>query len=280
MTNEPAVGQAMIDLVATWAEERSDVRAALLVGSRARTTQPADEWSDYDFVLLLDDPQPYIDDASWLSAFGRPLLTFLEPTAVGDFVERRVLFDTGQDADFALLPATAAELLQHDDVAMVFGRGYRVLADRAGVGARIRTASPAPDRSETAYAQLSNDFWYHAILAAKKLRRGELFIAKQTCDGYLKALTVQLLAWRPAAGTDTWHGGRFVERWADPADLRELGAAYARYDAGDVIRALWATVDLFERLEQEIGRPPAVPHKEVRQYLADILSPGTSSTGR
>jgi aminoglycoside 6-adenylyltransferase len=264
----------MIDLVTTWAEERPDVRAALLVGSHARTTEPADEWSDYDFVLLLDDPRPYIDDAGWLSAFGRPLLTFLEPTAVGAFVERRVLFDNGQDADFALLPAAAAELLGHPDVAMVFGRGYRVLADRAGVGPRIRSAASVPIRSDTAYAQLTNDFWYHAILAAKKLRRGELFVAKQTCDGYLKALAVQLLAWRAAPGTDTWHGGRFVDRWADPADLRELGAAYARYDAEDVARALWATVDLFERLEQVIGRPPAVPHEEVRQHLAELLPRG------
>lgn len=264
----------MIDLVAAWAGERLDVRAALLVGSRARTTEPADEWSDYDFVLLLDDPQPYIDDAGWLSAFGRPLLTFLEPTAVGDFVERRVLFDTGQDADFALLPASAVALLGHDDVAMVFGRGYRVLADRAGVASRIIAKPPTPGRENGDYAKLSNDFWYHAILAAKKLRRGELFVAKQTCDGYLKALTVQLLAGRAAPGTDTWHAGRFVDRWADPADLRELGAAYARYDEEDVARALWATVDLFERLEREIGRPPAVPHKEVRQVLTDLLANG------
>jgi aminoglycoside 6-adenylyltransferase len=270
----------MIDLVARWAEERPDVRAALLVGSRARTSEPADEWSDYDFVLLLEDPQPYIDDAGWLTAFGRPLLTFLEPTAVGAFVERRVLFDNGQDADFTLLPASAVELIGHDDVAAVFGRGYRVLVDRAGVASRIRTKSPAPSRADGDYAQLSNDFWYHAILAAKKLRRGELFVAKQTCDGYLKALTVQLLAWRAAPGTDTWHNGRFVDRWADPADLRELGAAYARYDADDVARALWATVDGCERLDGVMGRPPAVVHKEVRQQLADVLHRGTSRTGR
>ena len=50
----------MIDLVARWAEERPDVRAALLVGSRARTAEPADEWSDYDFGLLLVDPQAYV----------------------------------------------------------------------------------------------------------------------------------------------------------------------------------------------------------------------------
>ena len=60
------------------------------------------------------------------------------------------------------------------------------------------------------------------------------------------------------------------------ADLGELAAAYARYDADDVARALWATVELFERIEREIGRPPAVPHAEVRQYLRTVLNGGTT----
>ena len=31
-----------------WAEQRADIRAALLVGSRARAERPADAWSDID----------------------------------------------------------------------------------------------------------------------------------------------------------------------------------------------------------------------------------------
>src|SRR5690348_3214570 len=171
----------LADAVAAWAADRPGVRAAFLVGSQARTDVPADRYSDHDFVLVVDDPRPYLEDPGWLSAFGRPLLTFLEPTAVGGFTERRVLFDSGQDADFSLIPASAAALLNHEAVGTVFGRGFRVLADRAGLAAQVRTEAPPPSRSPSDYAQLTNDFWYHAILAAKKLRRGELFVAKQTC---------------------------------------------------------------------------------------------------
>jgi hypothetical protein len=53
-------------------------------------------------------------------------------------------------------------------------------------------------------------------------------------------LLVTLLGWhtmvvQPLA--DTWYGGRFLERWADPQELRELGRAYAGYDPAEVASA-------------------------------------------
>ena len=35
------------------------------------------------------------------------MLTFLEPTAFGDRVERRVLYETGDEVDFPLLEASS-----------------------------------------------------------------------------------------------------------------------------------------------------------------------------
>jgi aminoglycoside 6-adenylyltransferase len=269
--------------VEAWARQRADVHAALLVGSRARVDVPADRWSDYDIVLLVDDPAGYAADTGWLSAFGRPLLTFVEPTAVGEFAERRVLFDTGQDVDFALLPLLETEQFASDPAAAaVLWRGYRVLVDKVGLEPVLRGTDRRPEPSAppsvAEFAQLTHDFWYHAIWVAKKLRRGELFIAKQGCDGYLKGLTVPLLAWHAKAAdpeVDTWHGGRFLERWADRQALWDLRPAYATYDAADVARALWASVDLFERLEREcaarLGLPLTVAHGEVRAQLRDVL---------
>ena len=63
-----------------WAQAEADVRAALVIGSQARSDIPADEWSDVDVVLAVDDPEARIRDAGWLTAFGTPELTFLEET--------------------------------------------------------------------------------------------------------------------------------------------------------------------------------------------------------
>jgi aminoglycoside 6-adenylyltransferase len=127
---------------------------------------------------------------------------------------------------------------------------------------------------------VSHDFWYHLLWAAKKLRRGELWVATRSCDCYLKGLVVTLLAWHAKAadpGADTWHGGRFLERWADPRALHGLGHAYAGYDAAEVTRALWATAELFERLEracaEQLGMAPSIWHQEVRRRLHEILDP-------
>ena len=35
----------------SWAQAKEDIRAAFMVGSRARSDHPADEWSDMDIIL-------------------------------------------------------------------------------------------------------------------------------------------------------------------------------------------------------------------------------------
>jgi aminoglycoside 6-adenylyltransferase len=164
--------EALVAAVTAWARERSDVRAVLVVGSRARADTPADRWSDTDVALVVDDPAPYLASSEWLGAFGRPLLSFVEPTAVGPFSERRVLFETGQEVDFALLPVAAARRMAQDpEVMAVLRRGFRVLVDELDLEATLRTGAalpPMPDRpDQAAFAQLTHDFWYHLAWAAK-----------------------------------------------------------------------------------------------------------------
>jgi len=42
-----------------------------------------------DLILVIAAPQPYIASDEWLSSLGGVWLTFLEPTAIGNQVERR-----------------------------------------------------------------------------------------------------------------------------------------------------------------------------------------------
>ena len=39
-----------------WAETRVDIRAAIIVGSRARVVEPADEWADLDIIVVTSTP--------------------------------------------------------------------------------------------------------------------------------------------------------------------------------------------------------------------------------
>jgi aminoglycoside 6-adenylyltransferase len=243
---------------------------------------PADRWSDLDVALVVDDPSRYAADDEWIGSFGRGvLLTFIEQAAVGDEVERRVLYDDGQDVDFALIPAAAARAELPAAESAVLRRGYRVIYDEIGISPRLAGAAaraiPPSRLSQEGFDQLTHDFWYHALLAAKKLRRGELLLAKQGCDCYLKRQLVELEEWRvryASPATDTWHGGRFFEAWGG-AVLTDLPDAFAAYEASDVARALRVTVSLFAQIEEELaaraGLSCTVPHEEITGELSRIL---------
>ena len=247
--------------IAEWASEREDVRAALVVGSQARRQLSADRWSDLDAVLFADYPRALAAETDWVENFGTPVLTFLEETGFGSGVERRVLYESGEDVDFPIVDATAwREVAALPETADMLSRGYRVLYDELELGKELarlaRPLAPRPPNVD-AFGELVSDFWYHALWAAKKLRRGEVFTAMECLDGYMKSRVLTLLRWHARAvdpSVDTWHSGRFLERWADPGALAALQCAYAHYELRDVARALWETIDLFQGLSEETAQ--------------------------
>jgi aminoglycoside 6-adenylyltransferase len=267
--------RAFIDQVAGWSKVQTDVHAVLLVGSQARIDMPADALSDVDLALFVDDPERYLRDSAWVRSFGEPLLTFMEPTAVGGFEERRVLFRDGLEVDFSILPAAVAKAPPREAQA-VLARGFFILYDGIGLPALEPAAvTPAPRPTQERFDQLSNDFWYHLLWGAKKLRRGELLLAKQVCDCYLTERIVELARWR-AEDEDTWHGYRFFERWAGDGTPEALGPTFARYDADDIGRALRAKGELFGELERDVARRfrlvEPVDRKEILRRLDELLA--------
>jgi len=61
-----------------WANTRPDIRAAIVIGSRARVERPADEWSDLDIVFFTNNPHYYLSKTDWLESISNPLLTFVQ----------------------------------------------------------------------------------------------------------------------------------------------------------------------------------------------------------
>jgi aminoglycoside 6-adenylyltransferase len=193
--------------------------------------RPPDEWADLDIVVVTSDPETYLAQADWLDNIGTVWITFVEPTASGQAMERRALFAGGLDVDFAIVPEEMFQHLLQDPKTMdVIGRGVRVVLDKDGlVAARtlcaIELSSPRPP-TRAEFDEIVSDFWYHAVWTAKKLRRGELWSAKQCSDGYMKRLLLRMIEWHARAMNgwhhDTWYGGRFIEDWADPRALKGL----------------------------------------------------------
>jgi aminoglycoside 6-adenylyltransferase len=255
--------ERLVERFVAWAENEEPIRAAAVIGSRARTDHPADEFADLDIVVFTTSPERYADRDEWAKGIGNVVLSARDQTPEGGEQERRMLYEDGLGVDFALMPLAwltgPADPSRMAIVRAVVGRGIRVILDKDNLIAGLpqSSAPPAsfepPGREE--FLDVVNGFWYHAIWAAKHLRRGELWWAKSCVDGRLKASLLKMLEWHaresPGAGHDTWFRGRFLEEWADPRALRELVGAFAYYDKNDVWRALFETMKLFRWVARE-----------------------------
>jgi aminoglycoside 6-adenylyltransferase len=249
-------------------------------------------------VSIVHDPNRYLMTTDWVSQVGVPLLTFLEPTAVGNQTERRVMFAGACDVDFSFIPVQQmAEWRHHgmpDEVALVAQRGTRILFDKDGAFTELlRELPPRPQPrtnppSALVFTEAVNDFLYHAVWCAKKLYRGERWLAKQACDGYLKQQLLRMMEWHAQAQhqwqLDTWHAGRFLEQWASPEALAGLPKTFAHYTAEDIQRALLATLDLYRQLAVTVAVSlnyayPDETHHFVATWIQEHSPTGVTNAG-
>ena len=232
------------------------VKAGIIIGSRARIECPADEYSDIDIILLVDDIDFFIQTDEWLDGLGEYHISFSEYT-VANGKERRVFFDNAMDVDFLFLKASDIDRIEKDEnFKEIISRAYRVLFDKISFSNVLNRMALSPDPHlllpESDFENIVGNFWFHSIWAAKKVLRGELWVAKSCVDGYMKNLLLQMIELYSHAvnssNYDTWHCGRFIEQWAEPWIVEKFPDIYAGYSVNDTLRALSETMDLFRKL--------------------------------
>lgn len=251
--------------IAAWAAARPDLVAGVVVGSRGRVDHPADRWSDLDLVIFSTAPEIYIQDGSWIEGFGELWASWLDNTGSG-YPEWFALYAGGLKVDIVFVPVqpgatTLAQMLAtfaHQDA---LERGARVLfdksalPDKAGITLPTSSSQAIPNPSSAEYRNHLNQFWITAAKTVKLIQRGDLWRAKQACDGELKACLLKMLEWHTRARygleRDIWYDGRFLSSWADPRATAELPGTFAAYDQADLRRALLATLRLYHWLAGE-----------------------------
>ncbi|MCI4336420.1 MAG: aminoglycoside 6-adenylyltransferase [Thermoplasmata archaeon] len=268
-----------------WAEGDPNIRLGLLVGSQARHEKGADRFSDIDLALFARDPEHLLRDGAWVAELGGIWTSHLESNALESGPERRVLFDDGQDVDFAVFPLDFLRVLTSDVRALsVLRRGFQILVNKDAYDLRVPPGDAPPTLpSGDEFTNLINDYWFHLIWTAKKLRRGELMTALESTNGYLRGLLVRAARWQ-AVGRgderpDTWHGTRFFEEWADPRVLRELPGTVARYEASSIASALRTHRALLEWLSDALCRgfgfpAPVRDPARLSRFLDELLEEG------
>lgn len=244
-----------------WAQTQPALRAAVVVGSRARP-EPPDPLSDLDLVVFTTTPETYAG-RNWLSALGPLWLAVRNTTGAGD-PEWLALYAGGFKADFVLTrtpeSASLADRLRATPYRRVYQRGVRALFNHGGAldlptdwVAGPLAAPPPPSAAE--FAEEVQAAGYAADRAARMLARGDLWRAKQQVDGALKQRLGQMLAWHAAAHPGDrpppWDDGRYLSAWAEAEALAALPGTFGDYSVAGLWRALTATLDLYHRLARE-----------------------------
>lgn len=265
--------------LAAWAAGQPAIRAILSIGSRARGTP--DQWSDLDVLVFASEPQPYVDDAAWLSELGDIWLAYREDTGAGD-PEWYALFAGGFKLDAVLLrveePSRSLdEILQAYAHWHAIQRSVDVLFHRFGTRREIPPVPFTPENPpiESEFMNTVNGALLASATVAKFVTRGDYWRAQHWFAADLRPLLLTLMRWQ-ALGKDTWYGGRFMEEWADRRILAALPQVFPALERNSLQKSLLDMLDLFKLLGEETAAKfgyvyPAEAHENIRMLVEDIF---------
>jgi aminoglycoside 6-adenylyltransferase len=240
-----------------------DIKAAIIVGSQARNYFSADQYSDLDIIIITTNPEFYLISDDWLKTISDFHISFMEHSLF-NAKERRVLFDDGTDVDFMILSLEqSSSIKNNEEHGIIFQRGFKVIKDEINITddlvslqKHMRSSKQNKLLSQEAFHHAVNDFWFHSVWASKKMMRGELLTAKSCLDNYMKRIVLTFiendtLLHHPSR--DTWYNGRFIEKWADDWIIEKLSHCYGQYKKADMMKGLYATMELFALLAEHIA---------------------------
>jgi len=142
----------LLEQITVWFQERPGVAAIALVGSHARGAARPD--SDIDLVILVDDPQAYRREQSWLSSLAvnelNDSVLNSQDEDYGPLWSRRVFLALGHEIEFGFTrPSWAATEPLDSGTQQVVRDGCRALYDPHGIIERLITAvNQASERGE------------------------------------------------------------------------------------------------------------------------------------
>lgn len=126
----------MLSQVRGWAIDSPDVVAVALAGSWARGDARMD--SDVDLVVLTTAKDDYLEDESWIKAFGGLRILYTQDWG-SLYTERRFVLPSGLEVEFGVAPPSWAATDPPDPgtCEAVYDGGLRAVYDPEGILARF-----------------------------------------------------------------------------------------------------------------------------------------------
>lgn len=273
----------LLGAVTLWAHRTPAVRAAVLIGSRARPADDpevrADPASDWDFQLVVRSPAAF-RSSHWIEELGGgPARAYVVRKGLWQGGLKAAVTFADAEADFMILPAWPLRRLAWLSLAGCHRRegrtrrslqalihyvrpSWRFLKDAGWVEPLYRRAAELPDPrlSDTAIRQLAAEFRSDCRALLRKLDRGELRAAQRALHLELAEANFRLhheLRLRRGAGT--FEKGRRLEQLCSGDELTALTVS-AECEPGALRAAVARAGDTCRRLTRDLlAAAPAPP---------------------
>ncbi|MBT8123555.1 MAG: nucleotidyltransferase domain-containing protein [Gammaproteobacteria bacterium] len=128
----------------SWAKERTEVVALVLVGSHARGTARPD--SDVDLIVLCTNPVVLLHDRDWVAGFGKVQRMGTED--YGPMQSLRVFYENGLEVEFGIAGPAWARVPLDPGTRRILSDGRRILYDQKGLLTEALNATAASSAAE------------------------------------------------------------------------------------------------------------------------------------
>jgi len=121
------VVQNLLKEIKNWAYKNKDLDSLLLVGSYARNKAHQD--SDIDLVLMLNNPEKYVNNLDWIKEFGEIKKHKIEYW--GRVTSIRTWYKNGIEVEFGITSVEWAEIPVDSGTFRVVSDGSKILVDKS-----------------------------------------------------------------------------------------------------------------------------------------------------
>jgi len=239
-----------------WAKNQENVRAVILLGSRARRGD-TDRLSDIDLHLIVENLVDFIEQDSWFEDFSPVWLSVFRRE--NEAVIWKIIYEGGVLVEFIFSPKNTLEKMG-PSLPPHYEPSYSVLIDKDKLTKILPkasgTARPPERPSEKDFHNTLSDFWLNAYHVAKYLWRRDLWRAKHH-DWLMKRNLLEMMGWHSlligGQQSFTTYQGKGLQGWITPETFTSLMTVFGRFYPADSWRALEDTIKIFTSLSSEVG---------------------------
>ena len=251
----------MMDLIIGVAKSNERIRAVYMNGSRVNPNVPKDKYQDYDVVYVVTDMEWFLENKSWISVFGEPVM-IQEPNkndiAKGENVDFStfytwlMLLKDGNRIDLTIEPACenygadklTVTLLDKDNklpnISLPFDIDYYV-----------------KQPTEEHFISVVNNFWWCLQNVAKGIARDQLTYAMnmymQVVHEELETMIKWYIGMHNNFSVNVGAWGKYFKKYL-PENLYEMYVkTYSDADYENLWRAIFVACDLFRTLALVVG---------------------------